>query len=220
MKTRSQTAAGRTRRPPPRPLDWWPTLAKCLHRWAHPLLHHWSAHSQPPGIPWWCPGWERLLFHQRKPTCPWIYPFLTWTMMILLPWLLHALQDKSPFRFHLPSAPGWVRQLFNQGPCTSTPVRPSSPVNKPDSPPNSQRSSPWHSLKGLCFDTPLTPEEASESPANAAPGKDHDDVVTASQVLGDASPCTTPRPASVVPDMGQQVSKLVLRKSAPARSVC
>ena len=112
-----------------------------------------------------------------------------------------ALQAaKSASRSHPSSAPGVARRLFEQEPCTSTPVHPHPPVNKPDPPPNSQRSSPWHSLEGPSFDTPLAPVGAPKSP-----GKDH--VIMAPQVEGAVSPCTTkatpsqaPSPKAAVPD--------------------
>ena len=112
-----------------------------------------------------------------------------------------ALQAaKSASRSHLSSTPGVARRLFEQEPCTSTPVHLHPPVNKPDPPPNSQRSSPWHSLEGPSFDTPLAPVGAPKFP-----GKDH--VIMAPQVEGAVSPCTTkatpsqaPSPKAAVPD--------------------
>ena len=124
-----------------------------------------------------------------------------------------ALQAaKSASRSHPSSAPGVARRLYKQEPCTSTPVHPHPPVNKPDPPPNSPRSSPWHSLEGPSLDTPLAPVGAPTSP-----GKDH--VIMAPQVVGAVRPCTTPHPVSVVSDMVQQVSRLAPRAGTPAHSV-
>ena len=125
---------------------------------------------------------------------------------------------KSASRSHPSSAPDVARRLFEQEPCTSTPVHPHPPVNKPDPPLNSQRSSPWHSLEGPSYDTPLAPAGAHQSPAKVSQtGKDC--VIMTSQVVGAVSPCTTPHPVSVVSDMVQQVSRLAPRAGTPAHSV-
>ena len=130
-----------------------------------------------------------------------------------------ALQAaKSASRSHPSFAPGVARRLFEQEPCTSTPVHPYPPVNKPDPPLNSQRSSPWHSLEGPSYDTPLAPAGAHQSPAKVSQtGKDC--VIMTSQVVGAVSPCTTPHLVSVVSDMVQQVSRLAPRAGTPAHSV-